>query len=173
MASVFGTGAVRDCCSHRPANDVMPPPVPGAYLTSWRVSAFAPARPPSPPPPPLVDSVVRFAPMLGCFTSWYRVWAPSHFVFVSFIATLVGIILLVSFTNCKTRRWYRSITIEITILLHAMQPSLGACSHSFFKNSLYRFYLLCLVPFFFFFLLVPYIYPLFFEHSGCNRMQSK
>jgi hypothetical protein len=94
---VFGTGAVRDCCSHRPANDMLCPPVPGAYIPSWRVSAFAPDRPPSPPAPPLVDSV---APMFGWFTSWYR-HAPGlcgrHAILFSYlIATLVGIILLVS-----------------------------------------------------------------------------
>ena len=60
----FGTGAVRDCCSHRPANDKLSPPVPGAYLPCWGVSAFAPARLPFPPPLPLVDSVVSYARML-------------------------------------------------------------------------------------------------------------
>ena len=123
---VFGTGAVRDCCSHRPANDMLSPPVPGAYVPSWRVSAFAPDGPPSPPPPLLVDSVVQFARMSGCFTSWYR-HAPGlcgrHAIFFSYlIATLVGIILLVSSQIPKLGGWYRSITIEIMILFHAPDP---------------------------------------------------
>jgi hypothetical protein len=75
---VFGTEVVRDCCSHRPANDMMSPPVPGAYFLACFGLCTRPS--PVPLPHPRHRLLIQFAPMLGCFTSWYRVWPPSHFV---------------------------------------------------------------------------------------------
>lgn len=101
-------------------------------------SAFAPARPLPHPRHLLLILSFSFAPMLGCFTSWYRGLCGRHAIlfFVSLIATLVGIILswFGFFTCSKTRRWDRSIIIEIMTLLHlSVSVSVPVyCLHSFF-----------------------------------------
>jgi len=132
---VFGTGAVRDCCSHRPANDTLSPPVPSAYLPIWRVSAFAPDR--------LLlilsfnsllcsdDLLVGIAMHPVCVAAMPFRFRISH--------CHVGWDPLGLFTNSKTRRWYRSITIEIMILFHAPDPvpfSVPVSTLLFFKLSL-------------------------------------
>lgn len=117
----------------------------GRLLPELCVSAFAPARPSSPPPRPLVDSVFQFAPAKHpvCVATTPYCFRISH-CHVGWDHPL-GF-----FTCCKTRRWNRSITIEIMIRLI---PSLSRClSTLLFLNSLYDFSLLSLVPFFFFFL---------------------
>jgi hypothetical protein len=82
MAIVEADFQGEDSCPHRPAIDPLSPPVLGAYTPNCLVSAFAPARPPS---PPLVDSVIQLARMLRCFTAWYAMHpvgvAPMPFCF--------------------------------------------------------------------------------------------
>jgi len=150
------TGAVRDRCSHRPANDIPSPPVPSAYVPSKGASASAPAGPlPTPAPPPLVvDSVIQFDRLLGCFTSWSRHahgLCGRHAILFSYLSLPRWLGSSSWFPHkFQNLAWYRSITIEITMIhFHVLDPvPLSVPVYTHFLNSHYDFSLLCPVSFF-------------------------
>lgn len=86
--------SVRNGSSSRlllPSTGKLSPPVPGAYSPSC---VFRPLHPPVPLPHPRDHLLILSFSSLRPSTRF--VWPPRHIVFVSLIATLVGIILLVS-----------------------------------------------------------------------------